>query len=205
MVFIMPKLVKPFSRIVFGPDQAFVKPIYFLIFWLFVGIGPAYAEDFSAKVRSAGLKTGTDTYDVYAEIAYQLSPTANEALSKGVPLAWEVSINISHSGWLFDTLLYQKKLAYYLQFHALLNQYEVKNPSGQLEMFLSLNAALNYMAGVHLSIPQDTFSLSKDANYQLAIQSHFNREFLPVPLRPIAYLSRQWYLSSDWYLWPIQK
>jgi len=29
----------------------------------------------------------------------------------------------------------------------------------------------------------------------------FERELLPLPLRPLAYLNPQWYLSSGWYLW----
>ena len=122
-----------------------------------------------------------------------------------MPLAWDVLLKIKQINPLFDTTVYKKKLRYSLQFHVLLNQYEVKSPLGQVEMFLTLSAALNFM-----SLIQDDTHLNKDAlksdqHYQIALKTEFNREFLPIPLRPVAYLNSQWFLSSDWYLWPTQK
>jgi hypothetical protein len=37
-----------------------------------------------------------------------------------------------------------------------------------------------------------------------AIKVVFDRNALPLPLRPVAYLNQQWYLSSDWSLWPLK-
>jgi len=84
------------------------------------------ADEFAAKVRSAELMETAEGDRIFAEIDYQLSPTAKEALHKGVPLAWDVLIKISRIGVLLNTTVYQKKLPYNLLFHALLNQYEVK-------------------------------------------------------------------------------
>lgn len=164
----------------------------------------SFADDFAARIRYAKLIETADAYSVEAEIDYRLSPTAKEALDKGVPLAWDVLIDLSQSGFLLNTAIYQKKLSYTLQFNALLNQYEVKS-SGQLEMFLSLNAALNYMALLHDVARIDKNLIKAGNSYQLAVKTQFNREFLPVPLRPVAYLDGQWFLSSDWFVWPIQK
>ena len=165
----------------------------------------SYAESFAAQIRSAKLIEAADGYNISAQIDYQLSPTAREALQKGIPLAWESLIKISSSGWLWDTTIYSQKLAYILRFNALLNQYEVQNPRGEEEMFLSLNAALNYMAGLPDAPSIDKHLLSHGGNYRLAVKTDFNREFLPVPLRPLAYLDAQWFLSSDWFVCPIQK
>jgi hypothetical protein len=38
-----------------------------------------------------------------------------------------------------------------------------------------------------------------------AVKVNFDRDALPLPLRPIAYIDPQWYLSSDWTLWPLKK
>ncbi|MEY3760764.1 MAG: hypothetical protein RIR39_2255, partial [Pseudomonadota bacterium] len=37
------------------------------------------------------------------------------------------------------------------------------------------------------------------------VKVSFDRDALPLPLRPIAYIDPQWYLSSDWTLWPLKK
>jgi|APLak6261669570_1056073.scaffolds.fasta_scaffold00083_2 hypothetical protein len=187
----MPNLAKPLN--------------YGLLFCLMLWPLPSLADDFAAKVRYAELAETTGGYSVNTEIDYQLSPTAKEALHKGVPLAWDVSIKIRQPGFLRNTTLYKKKLPYSLQFHALLNQYEVKGPSGQVEMFLTLNAALNFMALLHDAAHIDKGLLKPGHDYQLAVRTRFNRELLPVPLRPVAYLDAQWFLSSDWFIWPIQK
>lgn len=155
-------------------------------------------------VRYAKLLENADDYTISTRIDYQLSPTAKEALHKGVPLAWDVLIEINRTMGPLNTTLYEKKLPFVLEFNALLNQYEVKSP-GQPEMFLTLNAALNFMAALHDAGHIDKGLLQTGKNYQLAVKSRFNREFLPIPLRPAAYLDGQWFLSSDWFVWPIQK
>ena len=43
------------------------------------------------------------------------------------------------------------------------------------------------------------------AQYVVAIKVSFDRDALPLPLRPLAYINPQWYLSSEWTLWPLKK
>lgn len=162
------------------------------------------AADFSARILSANLEETQYNFSLTTEINYQLSPIAREALQKGVPLSWNVLFKISRQDLLYKTLIYEKSLNYTLQFHALLNQYEVKSP-GQLDMFLSLNAALNFMSQLHQALSINKNLFSKDKQYEFGVKTQFNREFLPVPLRPFAYIDMDWSLSSDWYLWSIQK
>lgn len=175
--------------------------------WLCLALWPllGHSDDFAAKIERVELLELADAYAVDADIDYRLSPTAKEALHKGVPLSWDVLIQIRRPGLLRNTTLYKLKLSYTLQFHALLNQYEVKTPSGEMEMFLSLHAALNFMAALHEAARFDKTLLNPGYLYQLAVKTRFNRERLPVPLRPIAYLDEQWFLSSDWFIWPIRK
>ena len=33
----------------------------------------------------------------------------------------------------------------------------------------------------------------------------FDGDLLPLPLRPLAYIDKQWFLSSDWTLWSLKK
>ncbi|MGR8929575.1 MAG: DUF4390 domain-containing protein [Gammaproteobacteria bacterium] len=165
------------------------------------------ADDFAAKILHAGLSREGASLYIQADIAYQLSPSAKEALHKGVPLTWRVLTEIRRVDKLWDNAIYHQDLPYRLQYHALLNQYEVITPSGQSEMFLTLSAALEYLSSLHDTppIPDDLSLFEAGRHYKLAIKCLFDRESLPVPLRPFAYLDNQWYLSSDWYIWPIQK
>lgn len=176
-----------------------------LLICLFIWPLSSLAGNFAAKVRYAELVESPGAYAVNAQIDYQLSPTSREALQKGVPLFWDVLIQIRQPGLLRNRILYNAKLSYTLQFHALLNQYEIKSPNAETEMFLTLNAALNFMALLHDVASFDKRLLKPGYAYQLAIKTEFDRERLPVPLRPVAYLDAQWFLSSDWFIWPIQK
>ncbi len=165
----------------------------------------AQAVDYAASIESAELRHAAAGYYAEAHIEYQLSPMAKEALHKGVPLAWNVVFELRQPGVLWDSVIFKRKLAYSLQFHALLNQYAVQSPYDHSEMFLTLSAALNYMASVHDNSPIPANLLQAGKPYILAVQTQFNREFLPIPLRPVAYLDHRWFLSSTWHTWPIQK
>jgi hypothetical protein len=185
---------------------SFAKPLRLgLLLWLVLLPAMSYADPSTTEIRHAELIDHHDGYQIETEIDYQLSATAKEALDKGIPLAWDVYLEIRRPGFLWGPTLYKDKLRYTLQYHALLKQYAVKDPRGNSEMFLTLTAALNFM-----SIPRpvrviDYQLLESGKRYQLAVRSKFNREQLPVPLRPFAYLDSQWFLSSSWFLWPIQK
>jgi hypothetical protein len=203
--FSCPRGVKSISAWVFPcPPYASLTKFITLLLVLLICPLTSFAEDFSAKIRYAELIETATGYSLKTEIDYHLSPTAKEALHKGVPLAWDVLIEVKQSGRLWNTTVFKKSLPYSLQFHALLNQYEVKSP-GQQEMFLSLNSALNFMALLQDEVDIEKALLPAGNGYQLGLKTRFNREFLPIPLRPVAYLDSQWFLSSDWFVWHIQK
>ena len=163
------------------------------------------ADSFAPQIHSAKLIDNGRNLSLQAKIDYKLSPTAMEALHKGVPLTWVVLLEIRKISRLWGNTIYKQNLPYQLQFHALLNQYEVLTPSNESEMFLTLNAALRFMSTPHLTKPIPAGLLQDDQHYKLALKCQFDRESLPVPLRPFSYLDAQWFLSSDWYIWPIQK
>lgn len=172
-----------------------------LLLWPFAGT----ADDFATQISHAELVKQDENYNVQTKIRYQLSPTAKEALHKGIPLTWQVLLEIREIGKLWDSVIYSRKLPYRLRFHALLNQYEIATPDKQSEMFLTMNVALGYMSSLPAAPSIAAKLLRPGHHYKLAMKCLFDRESLPVPLRPFAYLDSQWQLSSDWYIWPIQK
>ncbi len=187
----MPGFVKPFNGIL----------SILLLLWVMPGLAGLYAT----QIRQASLIKNDAEFNIQTKIDYLLSPTAKEALHKGVPLFWTVWLEIREVRLLWDQCIHRQKLPYRLKFHALLNQYEVLSGSTHAEMFLSLNAALNYMSALTAAAPVSQALLQSGRRYKLAVKSRFERELLPVPLRPFAYLDSQWFLSSDWYIWPLQE
>ncbi|MDD2760737.1 MAG: DUF4390 domain-containing protein, partial [Methylomonas sp.] len=110
---------------------------------------PILADIYSARIRQADLIDNGDNFSIEAQIDYQLSPTAKEALHKGIPLTWYVLVEIREVGRLLDSTVFKQKLPHRLLYHALLNQYDVVSGTVESEMFLTLNAALNFMANLH--------------------------------------------------------
>lgn len=177
-----------------------------LLSWLLLlAITPAApASEYAAQIRHAELSRVDDTVQIKSHIDYSLSPTAQEALSKGVALEWLVLVEVRQSEWPWDDVVFSLERPYRLQFHALLNQYAVHDLE-HTEMFLTLHSALSFMSQLQIIVQNDLPQLHPERDHRLAIKAQFQREALPVPLRPFSYLDPQWYLSSNWFLWPIPK
>lgn len=166
-----------------------------------------HADGFAAVVKSVQMDVRDDSYVLSANISYQLSEKAKEALQNGVPLFWNIHIKIHRPRHiLWNKTLVETTLRYRLQYHALLNMYRVINEnSGAIDNFSTLPAALDLMSNlrdIHMIAQSDP---AREKQMLIELKVEFDRNALPLPLRPIAYLNRQWYLSSDWTVWPWKK
>lgn len=159
------------------------------------------------KVKIADASLRGDDYVVNAEIEYQLSKRATEALKNGVPLLWTYRLRVEEvREYLWNKTVVEKNFLYRLQYHALLNVYRVKNESnGAVSNFSSLEAALDLLSVLRDFRLIEKDKLSDSTVYLAELKISFERDALPLPLRPVAYLNAQWYLSSDWYVWPLKK
>jgi Domain of unknown function (DUF4390) len=167
----------------------------------------AYPNDIGVTVTSAVASLLGEDYVLTANIDYQLSEKAIEALDNGVPLFWTYQFKVQEQRDFFwnDTLV-EKSFRYRIQYHALLKMYRVINESnGAVENFSTLQAALDLLSTLrdYRLIEKTQIDIKKQ--YVAGMKITFERDALPLPLRPIAYTNPQWYLSSDWYLWPLNK
>jgi len=167
----------------------------------------SHAEGYAATVKSVHIETEGNNYALSADIDFQLSEKAKEALQNGVPLFWNIRIKINRPRHiLWHKTLVETILRYRLQYHALLNMYRVINEnSGETHNFSTLSGALDLLSdlhGIHMLAESD---LTREKQLLIELKVEFDRNALPLPLRPISYLNRQWYLSSDWTLWPWKK
>ena len=94
-----------------------------------------------------------------------------------------------------------------IQYHALSQQYLVTGINASYpKAFLTQSSALTALGRIN-ELPLIELSLlDPDAEYQVSVRSSLDSESLPVPLRPLTYLSDEWRLRTDWKRldWPVK-
>ena len=181
---------------------------YAIVYCLLLGLLPASSHaDPGVDVKSAAISLEGDNYLLSAEVDYRLSAKAKEALQNGIPLYWDIHIKtLQHRDYVWDKILVTAVIRYRIQYLALLNMYRVRNEnSGEQYNFSTLPVALALMSTLHDVRVLGKSIYAPERRYSVAIKVTLDRDALPLPLRPVAYTSPQWYLSSDWTLWPLTK
>jgi len=119
---------------------------------------------------------------------------------------WRLQVKIQEApGYFWNQTKVEIVRRYRLQYHALLNMYRLKNEEdGVVHNFSTLVSALELM-----SVVSDLPLINKDIldsaqQYLCLVKLNFERDALPLPLRPFAYIDPQWYLSSDWTSWSLK-
>lgn len=187
------------------------KFLFLLYLLILVGICPVFVRPVHAQTPRIEIKDVTinrhdDNYQLSANIAYNLSSKARNALQKGIPLYWEVSVKVVQSrNWIWDKTIFSYSTRFRIQFQALFNSYRVTRiENNESESYSNLQAALTDMGLIKDLKLVNQSEMDPDENYYAGIKVNFDRESLPLPLRPESYVNSQWYLSSDWMLWPLE-
>ena len=146
-------------------------------------------------------------YLVDADIALEFSAESLEALANGVSLTILIEMQVVRSRpWVWDEEVAEIRADYQLQYHALSDQYVVRNLNlGTSQSFATLGSAREALGTVSGFPLVDAHLLSDAGEYLLRIRARLNIEALPAPLRPLAYLSSLWRLDSEWYEWPMKR
>ncbi len=156
-------------------------------------------------VKSATLFFKNGNARLNADIDFQFSKTAITALDNGVSLPFDVEVVVkSQRDWLWNKTEWHATLAYQLRYLALSKSYELINESSSSRReFASRGSAIEALGIIRGMPVAKSFCSSVIDQCQLLIRVTLNRERLPLPLRPVAYLSLDWYLSSWWEQWPL--
>ncbi len=167
---------------------------------------PALADAQAVEVQSLEVEATSEQQTlVEVRLILRLSEVATQAIWHGVPLSWRVIIQWRQQRrfW-WDKVLLEKEIRLKLQYHALLNQFSIQRGKAEAEMFSTLDEALKQIGWLRLRLGQMERNAIRPAGC-IAVKVAFERRALPSPLQPEAWLDKQWDLSSDWSLWPIQK
>ena len=162
------------------------------------------AEAFT--IRSVETSLVDKVYTLSAQVEYRFSDAAIEALENGVPLIVLIQIEVERErNWWLNKEIAELQQGYLLLYHALTEKYIINNlNSGAQENYDSLRAAVSALGQLEALPILDANLTSERAHYLIRLRTYLDLEALPAPMRPVAYISSQWRLESDWYEWPLQ-
>lgn len=167
---------------------------------------PALAD---FKVRSAEPFIEDRVVHVNTQFELTLNPKTEEALNKGIPLEVVFDINlVKRRWWWTNKVISDSTFRRRIFFHALSRQYLVTGlrESEPTESFSSLNQALVYMGDLtELIMPLTAKKqFEPDGRYLITMRARLDIEGLPTLMRPLAYATPSWHLSTGWKEWPVQ-
>lgn len=187
-----------------------LRPTHWLLLILFCATIslPLHAGEHGIEIDRASLtrETPKSPYVLNAEIHYQLSETAIEALQNGVALTMNVLLKIQQPrDWLWSKTIYQSRLTFRLRFRTLTRIYQVVNvDTGQEANYSSLDTAVRALGHLEGMPLKPVVEIAATDPLEASLKAQLNIEALPLPMRPLAHVSPSWHHSSDWFSWPIQ-
>ena len=177
-----------------------------LLCLLFSGIFATKSQAAGFRILAAETKLKNHVYHLDANMDLKFSDDALEALRSGVPLIVLVNIEVQKDrNWWWDKTIAELEQGYLLLYHALSEKYIIHNlNSGAQQNFTSLNTALYSLSNIRDFPLIDKNLLEEGDDYYVRLRTYLDIESLPAPMRPIAYISSQWQLESDWFSWPLK-
>ncbi|QKQ25259.1 DUF4390 domain-containing protein [Candidatus Reidiella endopervernicosa] len=176
--------------------------LFALFGWLTALIAvPAAAADPGFEVRSVEVELIDEVYQLDAAIEYRLSNSALDALQSGVPLVFELQIELLHKRqFLWTETVASLLQRYELRYHAFTERYILINlNSGVQESVSGLETAL-YRLGIVEGVPViDSNLLDSNDKYTVRLRASLDLNALPIPLRTLAFVKPSWYLGGDWH------
>jgi hypothetical protein len=142
-----------------------------------------------------------------ADIAYHLSKETRDALEHGVPLEFDIEFRIKKEReWFWDEIIVTKMITFRVVYQPLSGHYLVtQTNTGRRHQFRNLPDVLDFIGDINRFPLIGIDMIVPDKNYIAEIRAGLNIQALPAPLRPLAYISSQWQLSSSWQSWAIEK
>ncbi len=177
--------------------------LFSLLILIVLGISVSHAKAQGIVVQFVEISHDNGRYALDADIQYNLSEVAQEALHKGVALTFKLTIAVLEPRPLvWDQPIISEERSYTLNFQALTNQYRVqRGDSVLLETFPTLNSALSEIGSLR-NIEVALFERGlRENNEYVGIRAWLDIESLPVPMRLLAYSQPSWRHNSGWYRW----
>ena len=149
------------------------------------------------KVTEVAPRIAGQSLAVSGNLDLELTPTVQEALGKGVPIEVVIDIDLYRArAILWDARVASWVLHRRISYHALSRQYLVTGHKLQAAL-----ADMGVLDGLRLPLKR---KLQATSQYYVSVRASLDIDSLPAPLRPVAYTSLAWRLSSGWTRWDVQ-
>ncbi len=170
-----------------------------------LSMAPATAAAGSITVHSADSKVINEMYVISAEVDFAFSDDALEAMRSGVALIIDVDFRIKRQRrYLWDPSVLNLSRRYRIERHALSDRYVITDlVTGDRGIHDSIEAAVRNLGQIREIPIAEKHQIDRSLDYRIGIRVRLDLESLPAPLRPIAYLSPSWRMSSGWYQWTL--
>lgn len=169
---------------------------------LAAALAPASAADERIGLMSAVLEPASNGQSpgIYldATFEFELAPTLDEALHKGIALYFVIEFELLRERWWwFNRKLVSAQLIYRLSYSPLTRQYRLAR-GGLSQPFETLEEALSLMKSVRHWKVIDRGLLKPGEDYQADLRMRLDTSQLPKPFQVNAIANRDWSLASDW-------
>ncbi len=171
--------------------------------------GSLQAREIAIRSIAATIEPGKPAVvHLHGETALELPGKVETALDNGITLDFEYEVILKRPRrFIWDPARFRWLYRRQLSFFALSSKYVVNTGQDNSAMvFANLHAALQYLNRldtIRLALPEDTPDVN-DHHY-IEFQMRLDIESLPLPMRPLAYISSSWRLSTDWVEVPLSK
>jgi len=169
--------------------------------WSWAGL--AQALSFDAVTITLG---DNDRIILDAQIDYELNETASDALENGVPLTFETHIQMREVGaWMWQSDVAEFRVRNVLRYRPLSGLYEVlRVGTDDKQVFATRASALRFMGRISELALIERSQLNLSAEYLVRLRTYLDIEALPLPMRPMAYISPEWEIESEPWEWQLR-
>ncbi len=171
-------------------------------YWLplFVLLWPLVSQAADYKILNQTCRSTEDAFVLDANIDFNFSDKVIEALQNGVPITLELHLQMRKKGaWLWEKDLMDTRLRYQIRYHALASVYQVIDlQTNAQESYVTREIAITALGDIQAMQVIKHEQMEKGKIYSVGLKASLDVDALPLPLRPIAYLSPSWNQSSEW-------
>ena len=157
------------------------------------------------RIRHVTTRLIDGVYLLNADVDFAFSEQSLEAMNNGVPLTVLIELEVLRKrDVLWNIPVTKQELRFRIETHALTKRYVVRSlntgHTRNFRSFADMHQSLGEISGVPII---EASRLNASHRYVGRLRARLDIEALPSPLRPLAYLSRLWRLTSEWYSWPL--
>ncbi len=164
-------------------------------------IPTAQARGIDVQSLSSRIDEGRFIIDAVLDV--RLTDNTREALENGVTLQFELETRLLRPRrfWWNRELLHETR-RFLLSRHALADGYLLSEAdTDQQQAYKRLEDALQALGTLEGYVAGEVDDEQPSRQYHGRLRLRLDIEALPAPLRPIAYVSPSWRVSSGWYEW----